>query len=163
MKWAYDDILYYKQCQSSYEQHAYEQPVPGVQAIAMDSTTYFLSKYITTFKNSSTIIAVVEWTKSKSKPEAKDVLPNKPHAGRRKGGKISFFCPWWSWPFSLTFKLARARDQTRLPCEFGANLLSSSQDISYTNKRVTNSAKNRTLRSSLCAVKTTSQSDSSIR
>jgi len=29
---------------------------------------------------------------------------------------------------TLTFKLVRARDQTRLPCEFGANPFSSSRD-----------------------------------
>jgi len=40
------------------------------------------------------------------------------------------FCPWWPWP--LTFKLVWARDQTGLPCEFSANLFSSSWDISYT-------------------------------
>jgi len=28
---------------------------------------------------------------------------------------------------TLTFKLVRVRDQTRLPCEFGANLFSGSQ------------------------------------
>jgi len=33
---------------------------------------------------------------------------------------VSPFCPWWLWPLTLTFKLVRARDQTRLPCEFGA-------------------------------------------
>jgi len=34
----------------------------------------------------------------------------------------------------LTFKLVRARDQTRLPCEFGTNPFSGSRDILYTNK-----------------------------
>jgi len=29
----------------------------------------------------------------------------------------------------LTFKLVQARDQTRLPCKFGANLFSHSRDI----------------------------------
>jgi len=52
--------------------------------------------------------------------------------------------PWWrltmhcqragrplSWPSPLTliFKLVRARDQTRLPCEFGTNPFSDSKDI----------------------------------
>ena len=70
-------------------------------------------------------------------------------------------CPWWPWP--LTFDLdihtpavLRARDQTRLPCEFGANPLRGSRDISYTNKQTKKSQtaqKNRTLRSSLRAVK----------
>ena len=35
---------------------------------------------------------------------------------------------------TLTFDLDQARDQTRLPCEFGANPFSGSRDISYTNK-----------------------------
>jgi len=39
----------------------------------------------------------------RSKLEAKDVLPNKPHAGRQKGRKITFVCPWWPW--HLTFDL----------------------------------------------------------
>ena len=44
---------------------------------------------------------------------------------------------------------------TRLLCEFGANPLSGSQDISYTNKKPqTDGAKNRTFRSSLHVVKT---------
>ena len=42
----------------------------------------------------------------------------------------------------------------RLPCEFGAYPFSVSRDISYTNKNVTDSAKSRTLRSSLRAVTT---------
>ena len=33
---------------------------------------------------------------------------------------------------TLAFKLTRATDQIRLPCEFGANLFSSFRDISYT-------------------------------
>jgi len=53
---------------------------------------------------------------------------------------------------TLTFKLIRARDQTLLPCDFGANPFSGSGDISHTNKKLTNSAKNRTFRSSLRAV-----------
>ena len=55
---------------------------------------------------------------------------------------------------TLTFRLIQARDQTRLPCEFGANPFSGSQDISYTNKTLqTDGAKNRTWRSSLHALK----------
>jgi len=38
---------------------------------------------------------------------------------------------------TLTFKLVRARDQTRLPREFGANPFSGSRDISCTNKETT--------------------------
>jgi len=68
-----------------------------------------------------------------------------------KGPKNALFCPWWPW--SLTFKLARVRDQTRIPCEFGANPFSGSGNISYTNKKQqTDGAKNRTLRSSLHVV-----------
>jgi len=36
---------------------------------------------------------------------------------------------------TLTFKHVQARDQTRLPSEFGANPFSGSRDISYTNKK----------------------------
>jgi len=55
--------------------------------------------------------------------------------------------------------IVRARDQTCLPCEFGLDLFSGSRDISYTNKKVTDSAKNRTLRSSLRAVIITARSE----
>jgi len=56
------------------------------------------------------------------------------------------------WLLTLTFKLARARDETRLACEFVANPFSGSGDISYTNKqtnkpKVTDSGTNRTLHS----------------
>ena len=54
----------------------------------------------------------------------------------------------------------RARDQTRLLCEFGANLFSVSRDISYTNKKPqTDGAKKGTFRSSLSVVKTTTAND----
>jgi len=39
------------------------------------------------------------------------------------------------WPMTLTSKFVWARDQTHLPYEFGANLLSGSRDISYTKQR----------------------------
>ena len=60
------------------------------------------------------------------------------------------FCPWWSWPLTLAFKLVRARDQTRLHCKLDANPFIHSGDISVTNKKqqqnkVTDGAKNRTL------------------
>ena len=61
---------------------------------------------------------------------------------------VVFFCPWWPWPLTFTFKLIRARHQTRLPCKFAANPLSRSRDIWCTNKmneKVTDSAKNKTL------------------
>jgi len=38
------------------------------------------------------------------------------------------------WPLTLTFKLMRVRDQTRLPCEFGAHRLSVSRAVSCTQK-----------------------------
>jgi len=50
---------------------------------------------------------------------------------------------------TLTFKLVQVRDQTLLPCEFGANPFSGSGNISYTNKKTqTDGAKN-TFHSSL--------------
>jgi len=36
---------------------------------------------------------------------------------------------------TMTFKLVRARQQTRLPREFGANRLNGSQDISHAERR----------------------------
>ena len=106
---------------------------------------------------------------------AKDVLPNKPHTAVlytpitptpatewshlllhdiicservtvhfQWGGNLSLM--------TLTFKLIPARDQTRLSCEFGAYPFSGSRDISYTNKKVTDSTKNRTLCNLLCTV-----------
>jgi len=54
---------------------------------------------------------------------------------------------------TLTFKLVRARDETRLLCEFGTNPFSGSRDISYTNKEPQSGCvKNRTFNSSLCEV-----------
>jgi len=38
-------------------------------------------------------------------------------------------------PLTLTFKLFRARDQTRLHCEFGANLFSGSRFEAHANKQ----------------------------
>jgi len=49
----------------------------------------------------------------------------KPHAGRRKGRKIPFLSLV---TLTLTFKLLRARNQTRLPYEFVANPFSGSQE-----------------------------------
>jgi len=73
------------------------------------------------------------WQKlTRCKLEAKDVLPNKLYAARRKGRDMPFLSL-----VTLTFKLVQARDQTCLPCEFGANPFSSSRDISYTNKKTT--------------------------
>ena len=50
-------------------------------------------------------------------------------AARGDGSEKHVFCPWWPWPLTLTLKLVRARDQTRLPCEFGGNPFSGSWDI----------------------------------
>jgi len=63
------------------------------------------------------------------------------------GVQSAFFVPGDLDPLTLTFKLVRVMDQTRLPCEFGANLFSSSQDIWVVNKKnkVTDSSKNRNL------------------
>jgi len=44
------------------------------------------------------------------------------------------FCLWWPQLLILPFKLVRARDQTRLPSEFGANPFSGSRDIWFTHK-----------------------------
>jgi len=68
----------------------------------------------------------------KYKPEAKDVSPNinRTQAAERAENAVLS-------PVTLTFDLQTrpiARDQTRLPCEFGANPFSVSRDISYTNK-----------------------------
>jgi len=41
----------------------------------------------------------------------------------------------------LDLQTRPARDQTRVVCKFGANPFSDSGDISYTNKKVTDSAK----------------------
>ena len=58
--------------------------------------------------------------------------------------KWCFFVPddFDLWSLTLTFKLVRARNQTRLPCEFGANPFSSSRNISQAYKKVRDSAKN---------------------
>ena len=67
--------------------------------------------------------------------QTEDVLSNSNRiqaAERAEKCRLLSLLPW---PLTLTFKLVRARDQTRLPCEFGTNPFSSSQDISYTNKK----------------------------
>jgi len=48
-----------------------------------------------------------------------------------KGPKIPFFIPGNLSPLTLTFKLVRARNQTRVPSEFGANPFSGSRNIAY--------------------------------
>ena len=72
---------------------------------------------------------------SNKKLEAKDVLPNiKCMQAAEKAEKCRVLSLV---TLTLTFKLVRVRDQTRLPCKFGANPFSSSGDISYTNKKTT--------------------------
>ena len=57
------------------------------------------------------------------------------------------------WPLTLTSKLVRARDQTRVPGEYSANPFSGSRDISYTNEQKSyRQRQKRTLRSSQRAV-----------
>jgi len=41
---------------------------------------------------------------------------------------------------TLTFKLVRARDQTRLPCEFSENPFSGSRDIFHTQTKKSQTA-----------------------
>ena len=62
-----------------------------------------------------------------------DVLPitNRTQAAGRAKNAVTFV------PGDIDFKLVEARDQIRLPCEFGANLFSGSWDISYTNIKTT--------------------------
>ena len=65
------------------------------------------------------------------------------HAGRRKGQKFPILS-LVTLTSDLDLQTIQARDQARLPCEFGAYPFIGSRDISYTNK---NGAKNRTSRS----------------
>jgi len=82
-----------------------------------------------------------------------DVLPNINHTQAAERAEDVVFCAWWPWPLSLTFKLFRTKDRTRrLPCEFDTNPFRRSRNILYTNKKVTESAKNITLCSSLRVV-----------
>ena len=67
--------------------------------------------------------------KNDTKLEAKDLLPNQPHATTERAKKCRFLTL-----VTLTFKLVQRRDQTCLLCEFGTNPFSGSRDISYTKK-----------------------------
>jgi len=79
----------------------------------------------------------------------------KPHAGRAERTEKCRFLSLVTLTFDLDLQLARAKEQIRLPCEFGANPFSGSRDISYTNnKPQADGTKNRTFRSSLRAVRT---------
>ena len=59
---------------------------------------------------------------------AEDILPNINSMQAAERGKMSFhFCPSMvTLTLTLTFKLVRAKDKTRLPCEFGGNPFSGS-------------------------------------
>ena len=74
---------------------------------------------------------------------------HKPHAARRKGLKYRF-CPWWPLTFHIDLQTCPSEGPNTLPCEFGANPFSSSRYFIHKQK-VTDSTKNRTLRSSLRA------------
>jgi len=69
-----------------------------------------------------------------------------------KGQKMLFFT-LVTLTFDLDIQTRSSMGPNTLLCEFGTNPFSGYQDISYTNKKVTDSAKNRTLCSSLCVVK----------
>jgi len=58
---------------------------------------------------------------------------------------LFFFCPWWPWPLSLWpwHSNVRSRDQTRLPCELGANPFRGSGDT-QTNKQTNKNKKSQT-------------------
>jgi len=88
-------------------------------------------------------------TKRKKKLEAKDVLPNINRTQTAERAKKCRFLFVRSWHSNSS---ERGTKHVFPVCEFGANPFSGSRDISYTNKKVTDSAKNRTLRSSLRAV-----------
>jgi len=92
---------------------------------------------------------VTVWNLAKLK--AKDVSPNINRTKAAERDEKCRFCSGEPWPLTLTFELVSAKDQTRLPCQFGANPFSGFRDISYTNEK-SHSAKNRILRSSLRAV-----------
>jgi len=70
----------------------------------------------------------------KIKLEAKDILPNINRTQAAERAENAFLSRW-PWPLTLTFTLVRARDQTRLPCEFGVNPFSGFRDSSYINTK----------------------------
>jgi len=91
------------------------------------------------------------------KLQGKDVLSNRNRtqaAERAENGKCAVSV-LVTLTFDLDLQTLRARDQSRLPSEFGANPSSGSRDISFIHKHKTQTdgAKNRTFRSSLRAVK----------
>jgi len=82
----------------------------------------------------------------------KDVLPNINNTQATKGLKNPVFCPWW--PRPLTFKLVQVRDQTRLPCVSGTNLLQLPRYFIHKQKTTDWGRQKTTLRSSLRVVNT---------
>jgi len=77
---------------------------------------------------------VVKSYLTSGKLEAKHVLPNINRTQAVERAEKCNFFPADHDVLTLTSKLVRARDQTRLPCEFGANPFSGFGDISHTNK-----------------------------
>ena len=76
---------------------------------------------------------VTVWNLAKLK--AKDVSPNINRTQAAERDEKCRFCSGEPWPLTLTFELVSAKDQTRLPCQFGANPFSGFRDISYTNEK----------------------------
>ena len=76
--------------------------------------------HVSLYKVSVNIKELIDWRKVKL---AKMFSKHKPQAGRRN----------WPWPSNSS---ERARDQTRLPCEFGANPLNGSRDIFIHKQKV---------------------------
>jgi len=75
--------------------------------------------------NQRTVLSKIKWTNKFRKTRGQRCFTkHKPHAGGLKDRKMPF-SPWWPWP--STSKLVQARDQTCLPCEFGANPYSCSR------------------------------------
>ena len=80
---------------------------------------------------------------------------HKPHAGHWKGQKMLFLSlmnpDLWVFDLDLRTRLSKGPNTSSL--WIWCKSIQWCQDISYTNKKITDSTKNRTLRSSLCAVK----------
>ena len=76
------------------------------------------------------------------------LIEHKLHAGHRRGRKCRFLS-LGPWPLIFDLQTCPREDQTHLQCKFGANPFSGSRGITYTNKKVTDNANNRTLCNSL--------------
>jgi len=68
----------------------------------------------------------------------------KPHADRQKGRKCRFLF-LVTLTFDLDLQIRPSEGPITYSCKFGANPFSGYRDISYTNKKVTDSPKNRTV------------------